>query len=270
MWPRWKKSCICVLVFAVLAASCRKEIKIGPPPEKAAPAEEPAPSPVKPMPSPEELPQLGYTIQVGAFSVVRNAVRLTDSLNRYNLEAYYFRHPSGLFKVRFGDFLTKEQARQRAEILVSAGIIEEFYIVTPEEYAITKSMTLGKTYLRDEIVTTARSFLGLPYSWGGTSPEKGFDCSGLIMAVYELNGMKLPRSAKDQFAAGIPITRNRLLKGDLVFFATSQGKKVTHVGIYTGDNQFIHAPGKDKQIRIDSLSNGYFKSHFIGARTYLD
>ncbi|MEE9503373.1 MAG: NlpC/P60 family protein, partial [Candidatus Aminicenantaceae bacterium] len=61
-----------------------------------------------------------------------------------------------------------------------------------------------------------------------------------------------------------------LSKGDLVFFATAQGNKITHVGIYTGNGQFIHAPGKDKRIRIESLSNGYFKSHFMGASTYLE
>jgi hypothetical protein len=270
MWPAWIKSFVCILVLAVLAASCRKEVEVGPPPQKVPPAKETAPPPIRPTPSPKELPQLGFTIQVGAFSVVGNAVRLTKSLNRQNLGAFYFLHPSGLYKVRFGDFLTKEDARQRAEKLVSAGVIEEFYIASPEEYPVAKSMVLGKVYLRNEIVSTARSFLDLPYSWGGTSPEEGFDCSGLTMAVYDLNGLKLPRSSKDQFSAGTPIYRNQLLKGDLVFFATSQGKKVTHVGIYTGDGQFIHAPGKDKRIRYDSLLSGYFKSHFLGARTYLD
>lgn len=270
MLPAWTKKCVFILVLIVLAAGCRKEVEIEPPPDKAPPAKEHAPARVKPAPILKELPQLGFSIQVGAFSRVSNAIRLTNSLNRQNLGAYYFLHPSGLYKVRFGDFTTKEAARQRAESLVSTGIIEEFYIASPEEYSVSKSLVLGKTYLRDEIVSTARSFLGLPYSWGGTSPEEGFDCSGLTMAVYDLNGLKLPRSSKDQFQAGTPIDRHQLLRGDLVFFATSQGKKVTHVGIYTGDGQFIHAPGKDKRIRFDSLSNGYFRTHFLGARTYLD
>lgn len=266
----WKKIFLFILILAVLATSCRKEVKIGPPPQKIPPTEEPAPSPAKPISAARELPQLGFTIQVGAFSVVSNAIRLTGSLNRQNLGAYYFLHASGLYKVRFGDFATKESAQQRAESLVSAGVIEEFYIVSPEEYSVAKRVSRGESYLREEIVSTARSFIGLPYSWGGTSPEEGFDCSGLTMAVYELNGLKLPRSSKDQFAAGTPVRRDRLLEGDLVFFATSHGKKVTHVGIYTGDGQFIHAPGEDKQIRMDSLSNGYFRSHYLGARTYLD
>jgi hypothetical protein len=270
MLPAWKKRFIFILVLFVLGASCRKKVEIGPPPEKGASPEEPVPIPPKLPPSAKELPQLGFTIQVGAFSVVGNAIRLTNSLNRQNLDAYYFLHPSGLYKVRFGDYATKELARQRAESLVADGVIDEFYIVSPEEYSLAKRVTRGEAYLRDELVSTARSFIGIPYSWGGTSPERGFDCSGLTMAVYELNGLKLPRSSKDQFAAGRPINRNQLAKGDLVFFATSQGKKVTHVGIYTGNGQFIHAPGRDKRIRTDSLTNGYFKTHFLGARTYLD
>jgi len=270
MLPEWKKSFFCILALVVLAASCRKTVEIGPPPEIVPPAKEPAPALKRPAPYLKELPPLGFTIQVGAFSEVNNAIRLTLSLNRSGLDAYYFLHPSGLYKVRFGDFSKKELAQQKAEGLVSAGIIDEFYIVSPEEYSAARSTTLGEAYLRDEIVSTAQSFLGLPYSWGGTSPEEGFDCSGLTMAVYKLNGLNLPRSSKDQFAVGTPISQDQLRKGDLVFFATSQGKKVTHVGIFTGQGRFIHAPGEDKQIRLDSLSNGYFKAHFLGARNYLE
>jgi hypothetical protein len=269
MLPAWKKSCICILVLAVLTVSCRKEVGIEPPPVPVPPAKEPAPSPKKPAPSHKELPQLGFAIQVGAFSVVSNAIRLTNSLNRQNLDAYYFVHESGLYKVRFGDFSTKEDARKKGNSLVSSGVIEEFYIVSPIDYSVAKRVSRGEAFLRDEIVSTAESFIGVPYSWGGTSPQQGFDCSGLTMAVYKLNGMKLPRSSKDQFAVGTSISQSQFSKGDLVFFATSQGKKVTHVGIYIGDGQFIHAPGKDKKIRIDSLMNGYFKTHFLGARSYL-
>ncbi|GAJ19868.1 unnamed protein product, partial [marine sediment metagenome] len=108
-----------------------------------------------------------------------------------------------------------------------------------------------------------------PYQWGGSSVDDGFDCSGLAMAVYQLNGLNLPRSSKEQYRAGIPIKQSQLKKGDLIFFATSRGKKVSHVGIYTGDNKFIHAPRKGKRIRTDSLSNRYFEARYAGAKTYL-
>jgi cell wall-associated NlpC family hydrolase len=89
------------------------------------------------------------------------------------------------------------------------------------------------------------------------------------MAIYQLNGLNLPRSSEEQYRAGIPVKQSQLLRGDLVFFATSTGKKISHVGVYAGDNKFIHAPGRGKRIRADSLSNRYFKTRYAGARTYL-
>jgi len=89
------------------------------------------------------------------------------------------------------------------------------------------------------------------------------------MTAYHLNGLNLPRSSKGQYSTGTPVKRSWLLRGDLVFFAVSKGRKVSHVGIYTGNDQFIHAPGKGKRVRIDSLSSKYFKTRYVGARTYL-
>jgi cell wall-associated NlpC family hydrolase len=89
------------------------------------------------------------------------------------------------------------------------------------------------------------------------------------MAVYRINGLNLPRMSKEQYRAGIPIEKGRLKSGDLVFFATSGGKRVSHVGVYTGGNKFIHAPGKGRRICAASLSKKYFKTRYVGARTYL-
>jgi cell wall-associated NlpC family hydrolase len=118
-------------------------------------------------------------------------------------------------------------------------------------------------------VTTARGFLGIPYAWGGASPSEGFDCSGLTMTVYRINGLILPHSSRTQYKTGTPVSKGRLQKGDLVFFATKRGRRVSHVGIYTGNNQFIHAPGNNKRVRTESLSNSYFRENYVGARTYL-
>jgi cell wall-associated NlpC family hydrolase len=223
----------------------------------------------KPLPARKQLIRTGYSIQVGAFSNVQNAMRLAETLERQGLSAYYFRHSSGLFKVRFGDYATEQEARAKAESLLRAGTIEEFYIASPGEYAVARVRTYGVTGLRSEIVATAESFIGLPYQWGGTSPDKGFDCSGLTMAVYQMNGLNLPRTSGEQFAAGNPVPRSDLAKGDLVFFAITAKEKPTHVGVYTGDGRFIHAPGRGKTIRPDSLSDAYFASRFLGGRTYL-
>jgi hypothetical protein len=250
-----KASGALALILLLTALNCRKAVQVSPPPEPTPPA--------------TALPALGFSIQVGAFSVVGNAVRLTDSLNEHELQAYYFVHESGLYKVRFGDFATKDEARQKAENLKREGIFAEYFIVSPEDYAVAKRRQFGSDYLRVELVATAKSFIGLPYSWGGVSPEQGFDCSGLTMAVYKLNGLNLPRSSRGQWGMGTPVQRSQLQKGDLVFFATGKRGKVSHVGIYTGNNTFIHAPGKNKRIRTELLSSQYFQNRFLGARTYL-
>lgn len=211
----------------------------------------------------------GYTIQLGAFAAPENAVRLCDSLRAMGFDVYYFPHESGLFKVRLGDFTTRDGARQEASRLFDRGIVDNFYIVGPEDYSLTRSGILGKDPLRAEILETAERFIGLPYQWGGSSPETGFDCSGLTMAVYQLNGINLPHSSRGQFQAGRTVSRETLAKGDLVFFSVRNDQKVNHVGIYRGDGTFIHSPGQGQTIRVDVLSSAYFKHRFTGGRTYL-
>jgi hypothetical protein len=217
----------------------------------------------------KKIAHMGYTIQVGAFSHVDNAVRLTDLLRDRGLEATYFAARVGLYKVSFGNYPSKMIAREKAENLKSSGVIDEYHIVTPDEYTIAKQQTRGNIYIREELIKTAQNYIAVPYLWGGSSSDAGFDCSGLAMTVYQLNGLDLPRSSKDQYEAGTPVERDSLLKGDLVFFATSGKDKVTHVGIYVGEGRFIHAPGRGKNIRVDSLSRSYYKKRYIGGRAYL-
>jgi len=251
---KWRQFFVASLL-CILAIGCRGK-----------PAVVPSPEPVVPQ---RGSSRIGYAIQVGAFSDLNNAVRLTQTLQDRGLNAYYFVHKTGLYKVRFGDFPSKESACTKAENLLALRIIDEYYIVGPEDYPKPRDRRKALTHLRNEIVTTAKSFVGVPYRWGGTSPERGFDCSGLSMAVYHLNGLNLPRSSEAQWEAGSPINRGRLSKGDLVFFATSGRRKISHVGIYVGEDKFIHAPGRNKRIRFDSLSKRYFRRRYAGARTYL-
>lgn len=224
-------------------------------------------------PSPEPIPapaffETGYSVQLGAFSVLGNAVRLTEYLKGQGADAYYFRHDSGLYKVRLGDYPTRAAALAAARELVAGGIVETYFIVGPKDYALAKARVHGKVFLREEIVRTAKGFMGLPYQWGGHTPEKGFDCSGLIMASYQMNGLNIPRSSPEQFQKGRPVSRKELGKADLVFFSTKRGRKVSHVGLYVGNNTFIHAPGTGKSIRVDSLSNPYYRRHYAGSRSY--
>jgi cell wall-associated NlpC family hydrolase len=198
-----------------------------------------------------------------------NAVRFTENLQARGIKAYHFRHESGLYKVRFGNYASKKIARNKAERLKANGIITEYYIVGPQDFVPHIRRSDDDENLRNEIVKTAKRYVGVPYRWGGESPQTGFDCSGLTMVVYRLNGLDLPRSSQQQWRVGVPTKRDKLAKGDLVFFATSGGKQVSHVGIYTGNNKFLHAPSRGRNIRISSLSSDYYKSRYLGARTYL-
>jgi len=213
--------------------------------------------------------RLGYSIQAGAFTEVAHAARLSRTLEKQGLNAYYFRHSSGLYKVRFGNFPSLQAATQQAENYLRAGIISDYYLVRPESYALAKKNELGEDYLREQLLETAAEFVGIPYKWGGESQGDGFDCSGLTMAVYQLNGLDLPRTSKSQFQSGRPVAKDELKKGDLVFFATRGVKRINHVGIYAGNNTFIHAPRKGKHIETSSLASNYFAARFMGARTYL-
>jgi len=260
-----------ILLFVVSCAhshrTSRSTSTPPPPPSKQKPALESASAPVRRKPA---LELMGYTIQAGAFKNAENAVRLTERLkNNHGLDATYFLASDKFFKVRFGNFTTKELARARAQSLKEAKIIEEFYIVRPEDYSVSKQKKYGTDYLRESLVKTAKDFIGVPYLWGGASVDDGFDCSGLTMTVYQLNGLNLPRNSMRQFDAGDSISKNDLQKGDLVFFAKKGTRRVSHVGIYIGDGKFIHASSQGKKIRTDSLYTDYFTNQYMGGKSYL-
>lgn len=213
--------------------------------------------------------KMGYSIQVGAFLKVDNAARLTKKLEGQGLEAFYFHHSSGFYKVRFGNFTTLGKAAAEAKRLKDLGVIDVFYVVRPGEYAQALGRPRAGLSMRDDIVETARGFLGLPYLWGCGELNAPLDCSGLVLAVYQLNGLDIPRTSAEQYEGGEQLDRDDLQKGDLVFFATSGSGRVSHVGIYIGYDRFIHAPGRGKVICADSLSSTYYRERFYGACSYL-
>ena len=225
--------------------------------------------PESPAQKNKSLELMGHTIQAGAFAKVENAVRLTETLKKRGLNATYFKVGDGLFKVRIGNYSTKGNAQQRAQSLKDAHLIEEFYIVKPEDYTVARQKQYGTNYLREALVKTARDFIGVPYLWGGAASETGFDCSGLTMTVYQLNGLNLPRHSKEQYEAGSPVSRSQLQEGDLIFFALSGKRKVSHVGIYIDDGKFIHAPSHGKKICVEYLSTPFFAKRFVSGQNYL-
>lgn len=231
----------------------------------------PKPAPVlaaQPPASRVALPRVGFTIQAGAFAKVENAARLAEGLQAKGLKAVYYAARPDLYRVRFGDFPTKAAAKTQAEALKAAGTIQDFYLVAPDESPLRRQPPRNEGGLRANLVETSRTYLGVPYLWGGTT-ARGFDCSGLTMAVYRLNGLQLPRSSREQFEAGNPVAQARLRAGDLVFFATDGTGAVSHVGIYVGNDEFIHAPSRSRQISRDQLSDSYYRQRFLGGRSYL-
>jgi hypothetical protein len=117
------------------------------------------------------------------------------------------------------------------------------------------------------LLSMARQYVGVPYVWAGRSPN-GFDCSGFIYYVFDQLGYGLPRMADSQFEVGIPVSRNSLEPGDLVFFETYEPGP-SHVGIYIGNDQFIHASSGAGHVTVTPLSKAYYRDRYLGARRIL-
>jgi cell wall-associated NlpC family hydrolase len=117
-----------------------------------------------------------------------------------------------------------------------------------------------------DLLATALSSIGVKYKRGASDPTVGFDCSGFVMHVYkEALGLLLPHNAYSMSLQGKPVTLANLKPGDLVFFNTLK-RQFSHVGIYLGDDRFIHAPSHGKSVQVDKLSDSYWVRHFNGAR----
>ena len=119
--------------------------------------------------------------------------------------------------------------------------------------------TVAPPNVHGGVVGVAMHYLGVPYVWGGSTPH-GFDCSGLVMYAFAQVGISLPHSSYAQFAMGTPVSIGQLEPGDLVFFAGA-----SHVGIYIGGGQFVHAPHTGDVVKISSLT-GWYSSEFAGGR----
>lgn len=121
----------------------------------------------------------------------------------------------------------------------------------------------------DILLKTARGYLGTPYVWGGVG-RRGLDCSGFVNSVYAKHGYDLPRVSRDQFRVGVQTPRSRLAPGDLIFFVTNPGgKRISHVGMYVGDDEFIHAARGKGKVTYDRLTSRYYNARFAGARRFL-
>lgn len=139
------------------------------------------------------------------------------------------------------------------------------------DYDLTRSQALASNGSSGKVQTVlkrALTLLGTPYRWGGTSPDSGFDCSGLVAYVFRTAlGIELPRVSRDMAQksdAELIKDREALQEGDLVFFGRKG--RVDHVGIYVGDGRFVHSPSRGKDVRVDSMVSGYWGNKFMQAR----
>ena len=132
-----------------------------------------------------------------------------------------------------------------------------------EEQGINSNSSSGRV---NSLLSKARSYMGVPYVWGGTTPS-GFDCSGYVQYVYGQVGVNLPRTADVQFNEGQAVSFGNEAPGDMVFFET-YAPGASHVGIYLGNSEFIHASSSG-YVRVSSLEESYFKARYLGAKRVL-
>ncbi len=134
-------------------------------------------------------------------------------------------------------------------------------------FSAVASETAGKMWSGAQDVTVyALGLIGVKYKFGGNDPESGLDCSGLVRYVFqEVTGVTLPRTSKEMSGLGARVGVTDLMPGDLVFFNTRRFAN-SHVGIYIGDNRFIHAPSRGGDVEIATFSAGYWQKRFNGAR----
>ena len=145
---------------------------------------------------------------------------------------------------------------------------EDFKVTFDEETVpVKKEALVCNTTTRNRIVEKAREYIGTGYHYG-QSDENGFDCSGYVKFVYESFGFNLPHSSNEQYKKSRHLKAREAEPGDLVFFVTS-GNSISHVGIYLGNNLFIHSPSSGKTVAIDSIDAAYYKKHLVGFGTFL-
>jgi cell wall-associated NlpC family hydrolase len=120
------------------------------------------------------------------------------------------------------------------------------------------------------IVDRTLAWLGIDYRFGGTDEKKGFDCAGLVKRVFGDSGIKLPRTAADQFRQGCAVSLDDLRPGDLVFFRDTYKRGISHVGIYIGEKLFVHAASRRRSVVVDRIDMPYYLKRFAGGRRLVE
>ena len=165
--------------------------------------------------------------------------------------------------MKFTAFLATGDAPRSIDVMKS---ILLFFILLLSACVSTKNDGRIADSATQNLASYARSLIGVPYKFRGDSPNSGFDCSGFVGHVFRhTTGIKLPRSSHEISQVGQAIRQGDLHIGDLVFFNTLQHRS-SHVGIYMGDDHFIHAPSSGGSVRMENMRDAYWKKHYDGAR----
>jgi len=144
-----------------------------------------------------------------------------------------------------------EPQERRVQVAGSGVNLDPITLIAAEQHPMTRH---------------ALQLIGINYRYGGTSPDKGFDCSGLVHYTAQTSlGLRLPRRSADIARVGAQIKQNDLVVGDLVFFNTL-GRRYSHVGIYIGSGHFVHAPASGGKVRVENMTARYWKTRYNGAR----
>lgn len=160
-------------------------------------------------------------------------------------------------------------------VVVALVIID--FIYTPHAYAQTKRLHLNTSTLQTKtadpvanMLLQSMNLIGIPYKWGGNTPRTGLDCSGFIDYVYKKSlGIRLPRTAAEMERLGKNINIDELKPGDLLFFSTHHDGRITHVGMYIGNNKFIQAPHTGDRIKITEFA-GFYRNTFVSAKRMVE
>jgi cell wall-associated NlpC family hydrolase len=182
------------------------------------------------------------------------------------------------YRVKKGDTLGKIARAHRVSVTkipTEAGLAELAQAVKASDVASptvaaaseAPESPKAEASIKDRLLRVARGMLAVPYRFGGTTLW-GLDCSGFVQKAFAFLDLGLPRTAREQFREGAEVAKADLSAGDLVFFRT-YAEYPTHVGIYLGDNRFIHASAHDRKVTIDSLDTPYYVKRYLGAKRLL-
>lgn len=233
-----------------------------------------------------------YGVQVAAFREFERAEEVQVALEDAGYNSY-FSEIDGYKRVRVGPFSSKSKAEDEARALRSFLVarfgpleferhpwvmeedreISNAPLAAPPIFPVLEPVPIPALIepidpTAESIITRAQSYLGVPYRWGGRGPD-GFDCSGFTSFVFSTAGFAIPRTARMQFRVGEAIEADALEPGDLVFFSTySRGP--SHVGIFIGGGEFIHASSGSGHVVQTPLSKRYYTNRYLGARRVLE